>query len=70
MSPDKPALPQPIIDAILPQAVRGNEVMAQFGMIELQRAAAWQRLGGRWVSRAGSGWRALPRLRGQQSIPA
>jgi len=31
---DDTALPQPIIDAILPQAVRGNEVMAQFGMIE------------------------------------
>ena len=31
---DDTALPQPIIDAILPQAVRGNEVMAQFGIIE------------------------------------
>ncbi|WP_405406117.1 hypothetical protein [Paracoccus sp. Ld10] len=31
---DGTALPQPIIDAMLPQAVRGNEIMAQFASIE------------------------------------
>ncbi|CAM3089213.1 hypothetical protein PANO111632_02465 [Paracoccus nototheniae] len=31
---DDMAMPQPMIDAILPQAVRSNEIIAQFGMIE------------------------------------